>query len=176
MAKTYTDQYITCNIQLSRCNKYVNLNGKINSPENYSVMELIAPNPVIKMTSYSGTGLPYSCIDHALEGTKNKMYPTKDGIFSGVFTYPNSYYTADMKIEVKPSIFVQLVGLHESIKTIVLRIELPDPYPLRTLVHRPGFYKGPSYCHDKEYMLPITTAEKTMLYMSGAKIKYDITQ
>lgn len=174
MSKTYTDEHITCNIEISECSKYVNLSGKINNPGSYSTMEIIAPNPVIKMTSYSGTGLPYSCIDQALEGTKNKMNATNDGVFSGVFTYPNSYYTSDMKVEVKPSIFVQLISKNESVKSSVFRIELPDPYPLRTLIYRPGYYKGTSFYHDKEYVLPISTAEKTMMNLRYAKVKYDI--
>lgn len=175
MANTYTDQYVTCNIEISTCSKYLRLNGKINNPENYSYMEIIAPNPVIKMTSYSGTGLPYSCIDQALEGTKNKIIPTKDGFFNGIFTYPNAYYTADMKVLVKPSIFVQLNNIISDKAPIIVRIELPQPYPLRTLIDRENYYKGPEFYQNKEYILPITTAEKTMMYLSGAKIKYGIS-
>jgi hypothetical protein len=171
MNKQYNDQYVNCNIEISKCYRTLTITGNVYSPEKYTEMEIIAPNPPPYMTSYSGTGLPYSCLNQALEGTKNKLYVKKDGFFKATFSYPNSYYSSDMTVKVKPSIFFNLKNVTNP---DFVRIELPDPYQLRSLIYRRGYYSGPIFYDKKEEVVPMGTAYQTMMNIKEAKTKYDI--
>jgi hypothetical protein len=139
-------------------------------------MKITAANPAALITSYAGSALPFGSIDDAFSGTKNITYATRDGIFYANFKYPNSYYTSDASIKVKPSIFFNLTvnKNNNNNKDVLICVGMPDPFPLRTLNYRKNFYNGPIFHSYKEEVIPIAGAQETMINIANAKVKYDI--
>ena len=170
----YEDEHVSIQMNIDSCYKTVGINGIIRSPELYSSMQIIAANPAALITSYAGSGLPFGSLDEAFSGTKNITYATSDGVFFANFKYPNSYYTWDAWTKVKPSIFVNLTSKNPTTKNVLVCIGMPDPFPLRTLNYRQGFYKGPIFDSYKEDVVPIAGAQATMINIANAKVKYDI--
>jgi hypothetical protein len=171
----YDDEYVSFKMIIDECYKNVEISGIVRSPENYSSMQIIAANPAALITAYAGSGLPFGSIEDAFSGTKNVTYATRDGVFHAKFKYPNSYYTSDAWTKVKPSIFFNLIGTNPTGDgNVLVCVPMHDPFPLRTLNYRPGFYKGPIFDSYKEEVIPIGSAQSTMINIAAAKIKFDI--
>jgi hypothetical protein len=151
----------------------VHIVGSVTNFGDYSSVTVMAANPIDRMTTYTGSGLPFPCQDMAFEGTPN-IVELKQAAFNIVFKYPNSYYTYDNWTKVPPSIFVVLKPVDPSKPTLIHRHSIPDQLPLRTLNRRPGHYKGPGFLARKEYLVPMGGAEDVMRAMAMAKPRYDI--
>jgi|694.fasta_scaffold08962_10 hypothetical protein len=164
MNETFDSEYANINITNIN-NKQLKINGFIKNPNNYTNMAVIAPNPMDKITSYSGKGLPFPCETIAFENTPNFFIIPNTGIIDTVFTYPNSYYTPDGYTKIKSPVIIKL----DSIKII---IELKDNCPLKTL--RDRVRGNPNFYGLKELILPIGTAENVMRDYSTAKVLYNI--
>lgn len=158
------NEYIKCNIK-NIDNNHIEINGSIKNPSNYKKLVIMAPNPIDKITSFSGKGLPFPCETIAFENTPNFHIINADGIFNVLFVYPNSYYTPDGYTKVKSPIIFSL----DSKKII---IELKDKCPLKTL--RDRVRGDPNFYAMKELILPIGTSENVMNYYSYAKINHNI--
>ena len=159
----FTNDFVSCMININGIN--VNIKGTLNNPLIYKKKCVIAPVPLNKMTSYSGSGLPYPNEEIAFQNTKNLFEIKDDGIIDTIFQYPNSYYSPDGLTKIKsPILFI-----FDDNKFI---IELNDICPLKTLVDRKR--NDPSFYALKEILLPIGTAEETMNNYSSAKINYNI--
>jgi len=149
------------------------INGTINNPENYVRMELLAPNPVDRGASYSGSGLPYPCPSIAFDESPNYYLIPENGHFNNVvFSYPNSYYTIGGPNKVPSSLFITLHPKNND--KIHLRFELKDLFPLKTLTYRPHNVGGPIYYSVKEQLIEIQGAEATARTYADYKAKYDI--
>lgn len=149
--------------------------GTVKNPERYHTMQIMAANPIPRMTSYHGSGLPYPCPAVAMENTPNRATIPSDGIFDVIFTYPNSYYMYDGRERIPPSVFVTLVP-NDASDPIVLqfRLEQDDPLSLRSLTHRPGRTAGPIFYAAKDVLMGVpTTAENVMRTYKDYKIRYD---
>jgi hypothetical protein len=158
-----SNEFISCVINVDGLN--VNIKGTLNNPSNYKKKVVIAPAPANKLTSYSGSALPFPNKDIAFENTKNLYEIKEDGIIDANFIYPNSYYSADGLTKIKsPIIFI-----FDNNKFI---LELDDICPLKTLRDRKR--SDPSFYALKEILIPIGTAEARMNNYSSAKIKYNI--
>jgi hypothetical protein len=153
------------------------VNGHVKEPMRFDAMEVLAPHPIDRRASYSGSGLPFPCPTIALTNTPNRTSAAPDGRFMATFSYPNSYYSYDGKTKIKPSIFFALKPKGQNPEdTVFIRFELPEHPALffRTLTHRPG-RTGPGFYGDKDSMLdPIPrSAEQVMRSFIEYKAKFD---
>ncbi len=155
----FQNNYISCKIEYLDNFKYVKIYGQILNRDKYKNVVIMAPQSIDKMSSYSGTGLPFPCADIAFEGTKNIYQVNSLGMIDILFTYPNSYYSVANKQKVVSSIFFIFENMNDEQEFV--RIELKDLYPLRSLVNRET-RTGPEFYSSKYEMLPIDTAEIVM--------------
>ena len=164
-------QFVNCSVTV-REDQTLSVKGQVHNPGHWHKMEVYASNPINRNGGYSGSGLPFPCAAVAFDNTPNYYDIPKDGSFDVVFLYPNGFLSTDAFTKVPPCVFIKLS--RQGLAPTQLRYVLEDPLPLRTLVHRPNHNLGPIYYSAKEDVIPITTAEKTMLAIAHAKVKYDI--
>jgi len=161
------NKYIKCSIDIKDNDIYIK--GSIINPENYKNMFIIAPSPLNKNSSYSGSALPFPNSDIAFENTKNNYIIKNDGLIDTIFKYPNSFYDIDGKTKIVPSIFFIL----DKNKIVY---NLPDLYKLKTLNDR--FKYNDTYnpfFYDKDRLLTkIDTSENLMYKYSKLKISNNI--
>ena len=167
----FSDEYTSFNITYNNDYSLLNIVGSIKNNLLYSNITLIAPNPIDRMTNYSGSGLPFPNYEIAFENTPNIHKIDSSGVFNVSFKYPNSFYMPDGLNKIKPSIFFVFTS-NENV-AFRLQYELHDINALRTLVNRAS-RKNPEFYGAKDYILPIDTAEKVMYAYSRAKIENDI--
>lgn len=155
-----------CSIQENSNDKnYITIIGNIKNPQLYKKMAIMAPNPIDKITSFSGKGLPFPCERIAFENTPNFQIINNDGNINVIFKYPNSYYTPDGYNKICSPVVISL----DSKKII---IELKDLCPLKTIRDR---QRGdPNFYGVREFVLPIGTAEEVMNNYSYAKYTLNI--
>lgn len=146
--------------------------GRVRIPSVFSRMVLMAANPIDRMTSYSGSGLPFSCPDMAFANTPNFVVIPSSGEFDTSFVFPNSYYTNDLTQRVPPSVFFFLEN-NEGRPPVTVRYTLNEPLPLRTLTHRAG-RTGPEFYARKADLIAPQTAEGVMRALKDMKAQYDI--
>ncbi len=158
-----SDDKIDCKV--SYINKEMIINGYLKNPINYKSRLIIAPNPPDKITSYSGSALPFPNEEIALEKTKNIYEIGTDGIINVKFSFPNSFYNPEgTKKIISP--FLIIVDNNRYI------YETKDICPLKTLTDR--VRGNPSFYALKEILLPVADAEDTMFNYAKAKVKYNI--
>ena len=167
----FSDEYTAFNITFNKDYSLLNIAGSIRNNALYSNIILTAPNPIDRMTNYSGSGLPFPNYEIAFEKTPNIHNIDSSGVFNVPFKYPNSFYMPDGLNKIKPSIFFIFTS-NENV-SFRLQYELHDINALRTLVNRAS-RKNPEFYGAKDYILPIDTAEKVMYAYSRAKIENDI--
>ena len=167
----FSDEYTAFNITFNKDYSLLNIAGSIRNNALYSNIILTAPNPIDRMTNYSGSGLPFPNYEIAFEKTPNIHKIDSSGVFNVSFKYPNSFYMPDGLNKIKPSIFFVFTS-NENV-AFRLQYELHDINALRTLVNRAS-RKNPEFYGAKDYILPIDTAEKVMYAYSRAKIENDI--
>ena len=167
----FSDEYTSFNITYNNDYSLLNIVGSIKNNLLYSNITLIAPNPIDRMTNYSGSGLPFPNYEIAFEKTPNIHKIDSSGVFNVSFKYPNSFYMPDGLNKIKPSVFFIFTS-NENV-SFRLQYELHDINALRTLVNRVS-RKNPEFYGAKDYILPIDTAEKVMYAYSRAKIENDI--
>ena len=167
----FKNDLVMCKVEFLENCSGIRIIGNIPNRDIYSKVMLIAPNPIDKMSSYSGTGLPYPCADVAFESSKNTHEINVTGSFNAKFSYPNSYYTVANKVKVISSIFF-ILEKRNGEKEFV-RFELKDMYPLRTLVNRES-RSGPEFYSEKYNILPVDTAEAIMKEYAKIKVSNKI--
>ena len=140
----------------------INIKGNVKNPNNYKKMAIMAPNPIDKITSFSGKALPYPCEMIAFENTPNFKVINQDGMIDINIIYPNSYYTPDGYTKIISPVIICLDD-----KKII--IEMKDKCPLKTLRDRQR--GNPSFYGKREFILPIGTAEEVMKSYAYAKYK-----
>jgi hypothetical protein len=164
--------YVNWSITVTPENK-VAIRGQVINPGYYSSMEIYAAAPINRITSYSGSGLPFTCAAMAFEGSPNYAVIPSSGVIDVQFLYPNGFNSQDAFTKVPPSIFLKLVPSNGT-EPVRVSHHLEDPLPLKTLGYRPNHAQGPLFYAYKYKVLPIETAEKTMINYSAAKVQYDI--
>ena len=167
----FSDEYTDFSVVYSKDYSSINIKGSIKNKIIYNNIIIIAPNPIDRMSNYSGSGLPFPNYEIAFENTPNIHTIDSSGIFNISFKYPNSFYIPDGINKVKPSIFFIFTDNNDN--SFRLQYELHDINALRTLVNRRS-RKNPEFYGAKDYILPIDTAEKVMYAYSRAKIENDI--
>jgi hypothetical protein len=167
------EKYVRIQVNVQPDGK-VSVHGQVVNPSLFSKMEVYAPHPINRMTSYTGSGLPFPCAAVAFDNTPSYLQIPKEGNFNTVFQYPNGFLTQDATNKVAPSVFVKLTYANPAIQPVIIRHGLDDPLPLRTLVDRPNHKLGPIFYSAKEDVVPIASAEQTMRNIAIAKVKYGI--
>ena len=167
----FSDEYTAFNVVHSKDFSLLKITGSIKNQVLYNNIIIIAPNPIDRMSNYSGSGLPFPNYEIAFENTPNIHNIDSSGNFDISFKYPNSFYIPDGINKIKPSLF--FIFTDSSNNSFRLQYELHDINALRTLVNRSS-RKNPEFYGAKDYILPIDTAEKVMYAYSRAKIENDI--
>jgi len=167
----FDDQFVTCTISFSPKYEFIYIQGQVKNASMYRKMMVIAPNPIDRMTNYSGSGLPFPCSEIAFENTPNKHIISSDGNFSVTFRYPNSFYLPNGVDKMKSPIYFVLYLPGSDVNHT--KFELHDLCALRTLTNRAA-RKGPEFYASKDYLLPIANAETVMREYSRAKVEHDI--
>lgn len=163
---TIDNEFISCTIIENDTDvNFININGIIKNPQFYKKMVVMAPNPIDKITSFSGKGLPFPCEMIAFDNTPNFKTINNDGNINVIFKYPNSYYTPDGYNKISSPVVFSLDD-----KKII--IELKDLCPLKTLRDRKR--GDPNFYGVREFVLPIGTAEEVMNNYSYAKYTLNI--
>jgi hypothetical protein len=166
LSYTVSNEDFNCLIKEDDLDKnYINIKGIITNPNKYTKMAIMAPNPIDKITSFSGKGLPFPCEMIAFENTPNFKIINKDGNIDVTMKYPNSYYTPDGYNKIVSPVIISLDD-----KKII--IELKDKCPLKTIRDRQR--GNPSFYGKREFVLPIGTAEEVMNNYAYAKYKLNI--
>lgn len=165
------DATVNCNIDYSADYSTISIQGMVKTPQAYTKMMLIAPNPIDRMTNYSGSGLPFPCSEIAFDNTPNKVMIDSSGTFSVRFKYPNSFYAQNGRDKIVSSVFFVLYHSDDNVE--YKRVELVDFCVLRTLTNRSA-RTSPEFYAAKDYLLPIATAENVMREYAKKKIEFDI--
>lgn len=168
----FKNDNVSCTIHVDLSQGTIHISGTVNSPNDFQNMLLIAACPMNRMTSYSGSGLPFPCPAVAFENTPNKTVIPSTGIFNATYSYPNSYYTNDNLEKIPPSLFFTLHP-RSGDEPIVIRIGLQDRAPLRTLTHRPA-RTGPEFYARKDSLIAPQTAEGVMRTLKDYKVTHSI--
>ena len=171
MKHYFNNKHITCSVELQE-NFTIIINGAVHDPSAFEVMQLTAAAPMMQMTSYAGSGLPYPSAAHAFDNTPNNYYIPPTGKFNVRFYFPNSYYLEDGRTKITPSLFAILQSPLE-VEPLHIRFELPDPTVLRTLTHRPT-RTGPEFYAIKEEILGIQSQEAILRQIGSVKEQYGI--
>lgn len=166
----FNNEYVSCTMVITESGS-IRLQGRVNNRGAYRAVEIVAPAPADRMMNYSGSGLPFPCAAIAFENTPNRIIVGDNGLFQGVFAYPNSYYTNDAFNKIVSSVFAILYSKDEKVEPIVVRMELPEQVPLtvRTLTHRPKRV-DPEFYRVKEDIIGVRSAEATMRGLSDVKV------
>ena len=101
----FDNYFVSCSVSFENDYKYLTIIGNVKNPMLYKQMLMLAPNPIDRMTNYSGSGLPFPCAEIAFDNTPNRHIINNSGSFSMKFKYPNSYYAQDGCTKILPSIF-----------------------------------------------------------------------
>jgi len=177
---TFQHAQVQCTIVINE-NRTLTITGSVIHPAPFARIELMAAAPMDRRTSYSGSGLPFPCSGMALEGTPNyvEVPVTDEGNFSALFQYPNSYLSDDAHTKVPPSVFVVLTprgagaGAEGQAQAppILIRLELPDELPVRTLTDRAERKAlGPEFYNAKVEVIGIRGAEATLRALAELKM------
>ncbi len=167
----FSDEYTAFNVVYSKDFSLLKITGSIKNQVLYNNIIIIAPNPIDRMSNYSGSGLPFPNYEIAFENTPNIHNIDSSGNFDISFKYPNSFYIPDGINKIKPSLFFIFTDSNNN--SFRIQYELHDINALRTLVNRSS-RKNPDFYGAKDNILPIDTAEKVMYAYSRAKIENDI--
>jgi len=164
----FENDHVALNIEYLFNNKSVQIAGAVKLPKKFVKMVMIAAAPIDRMANYSGSGLPFPCRQFAFENTPNYHEIGVDGNIVRIFEYPNSYYDQACFNKLPPAVEIHL---YTAITTdpLVMKIDLPDYLPLKTLVHRPG--RSPVFYARQENM-EITGQETYLRNIAAAKVNY----
>lgn len=167
----FNDDHAIFNVIFSENHLKIKIIGNVKNVGMYKKVVVMAPNPIDRMSNYTGSGLPFPNNEIAFENTPNIVDVSNSGVINTVFSYPNSFYMPDGMNKIISSIFI--VFTENNGNVFQKYYKLHDMNVLRTLVNRTA-RKGPEFYAAKDYILPIATAENVMYAYAKAKIEYDI--
>tara|TARA_B000000437_G_C11683349_1_gene320106 strand:- start:136 stop:630 length:495 start_codon:yes stop_codon:yes gene_type:complete len=157
----YNNQYVSGEITTLN-NNIINIKGSINTNlESY----IIASSSPDNLINYSGSKLPFPNEEIAFYNTNN-YHDIKNNYYNINFKYPNSYYCVDGYTLINPSIFFVI---KENNKPIIIKVELPNNKPLKTLINR-NLEHDPDFYNSKYNVLPVATAEQNMYNLAKYKL------
>lgn len=168
MVIQFDHEHLTCSVDVGNT---VNIKGEIKNPGRFTVVEVKAAAPIDRMASYTGSGLPFPCVQIAFESTPNlHRVGLPRGEFECAFVYPNSFYGPDARTKIGPAIFILLVSSDRHTEPVTVRIDLPDPLPLKTLTYRPE--RSPDMYARRADRMGVRGQEEILRMIGDAKVKY----
>lgn len=167
----FNDSHANFNVIFSENHLRLKIVGNVKNVGMYKKVVVMAPNPIDRMSNYTGSGLPFPNNEIAFENTPNIVDVSNTGVINTVFSYPNSFYMPDGMNKIISSIFI--VFTENNGNVFHKYYKLHDMNVLRTLVNR-SVRNGPEFYAAKDYLLPIATAENVMYAYAKAKIENDI--
>lgn len=175
MSFKFDNEFVQCTVSVIDSDGNIKITGNITQMGMAKDVIISAPNPIDRMTTYTGSGLPFPCAYIAFENTPNIAKITDPtGYFNLKFSYPNGYYTTDAHTKIEPSIFITFHWKDETKEKTVVRLPLTNNLPVRTLNYRPNHAMGPHYYAVKSDIIGIRGAEATMKALAAAKVMYDV--
>ena len=109
------------------------VNGKFHEISN-TTMSYWAANPIHRIYSYSGSGLPYANPEMAYENTPNQgdVIIDNEGKFIIRLDHPSAYYVRQGSTLLKPHVHLRANGLRK-----IFTVQLADILPYRSLTGLP---------------------------------------
>lgn len=164
----HQSKHLSVNIDIDS-KKNVIIKGNVKTA--FKSVTIFAANTIDTKVSYSGSGLPFPNDEIAFENTPN-LYQLNGNTFDVSFSYPNSFYTSDHSVKIPPTIFFKFVDNNDVVS--YENIKLIDHLPLKSLSYRHADFTQPSYYAFKESVIPVGTAQYTMIENKNIKIKNNV--
>ena len=113
------------------------IRGQIRNADSNAYIVFWAANPPGRLTSYSGSSLPYPNAQVAYESSPNRgtVKIQSDGAFSFSVRAPSGYYTGLGSVYMKPHVYIQ-VNTKDTIGTPIL-VRTGEGTPFRLLTYPP---------------------------------------
>ena len=93
----FNDQHINLKITFYKDYSKIKLTGNVKNPGQYKNIVIMAPNPIDRMSNYSGSGLPFPNNEIAFQNTPNREDITGSGVINTDFYYPKYEKTLSYK-------------------------------------------------------------------------------
>jgi hypothetical protein len=129
----FTHPNLTGRIIYDSASTTFNLSGKF-SEITGQPLKYWAANPIPRMYSYSGSGLPFPNPEVAYENSPNQGEVMVDatGQFNIALLQPSGYYTRQGKVLMKPHVHFRVPGYNR-----IFTITIADDFPYRSLSNLP---------------------------------------
>lgn len=132
--------------------------GKFNFAVKDGRVSYIAASPADFRASYTGSALPFTSPEMALQGTPNKgtLQLDSENGFQMTLKLPNSYYSGHGTVLVPPTVYLTFATSEAPERTVA--VKLNEPLPYRTLTYPNGrtsamFYDVPLPVRSQEQIL-----------------------
>ncbi len=116
-------------------NRYdITVKGEIQNTVNGGIIHYEAPNPIDRLSSFSGSGLPFVNYQQAFDNTPNRgnIELSTNNYFSIDILMPNSYYVGLGTVLIPPSLFIKY---HNGEKQVTVPIKVNQAVPYRSLTY-----------------------------------------
>ena len=142
----------------------LHITGTVNNSLSYTKMVMFAANPIDRLTTYSGSGLPFPNNQIAFENSPNYYEIPSLGEINDTFFKPNSYYSYSLE-RVPPTIFVKLT---KNQNDSIVQFKLVDPLPLKTLFYRNATF-DPSFYQKRSEVIGVQSQYNYLLQLQNTK-------
>lgn len=137
MSEKFSEPYEvgTCKGQITFHNRHdITIEGTIDGTVRGGIIKYEAANPMDRLSSFSGSGLPFVNYQQAFDNTPNsgEMELSINNSFSVDILMPNSYYIGLGTVLVHPTLFIKY---NNGDNEIVLPIKVNNPVPYRSLTY-----------------------------------------
>ncbi len=145
-------------------NEEVTVKGVINETVRGGRISFKAANPMDRISSFSGAGLPFANYQQAFDNTPNKgeIELTMGNNFQINILLPHSYYVSLGTVLVCPTLFIEY---NNGIKDITLAIKLTSPVPYRSLTYPLSQYhasRSDASFYEGMWDLPVRSQEQIL--------------
>lgn len=150
----------------------VKISGKVNENVKDNILTFSAAAPADRMTSFSGSGLPFPNAQMAFDNSKNigSIKISSDNTFSLEMYTPNSYYVG-MTHKIPPTVYFKY---NNGYKNKNISLKLFDGIPYRSLTY-PEQRKDVAF-YSSLWALPVRGQEEILRssgYPSDVMIEYE---
>lgn len=171
--KTFENEHLKCTIDFEDDSLKLSINGKFKQPvvdaaaDDAPHIEFVGAAPPNKMTSTSGSHLPFSSAEQAYFNTPNRgTAKIVDGArFQLDVWLPNAYYVECGTIYIPPTIFIKFG------KDKYANITILDEIPFKTLTYHPLRKKHHVWLYSTQFSLPVRS-QNSILYSSAYPENY----
>ena len=144
-------------VKVDRSINRVKLNIRMKVPTDNNTLTYLAPAPIDRMATFSGSGLPFPSPETAIEGTPSQGSVQLDGAgrVELDLPIPNSYYAGLGTVLVPPTVYI--IYNCQS-KQEVVQIKVDEPVPMRTLTY--DYRRTSVQFYDNLLKLPVRSQEQ----------------